>query len=775
MATGIMVSICFAVLVFWITTTLDAGWFRLQRLELPVGLRAILLAMLLPGALWLIVSRVLFPIFRRVRDSDVALLLERKFPQFQDRLITSVESAKGLPEEGPLVRSMLERSVHEAGQLAGSVIPDEVFDPSQLKRLSMFAFGLLLSITALAFFQPQLLTRWWNAFIRCDEIYHQRTTDLKVVAISQPGDRRIEFQRTADQPGYRHSRGADLELEILVPEGGPGDGQSWVVPDRVRVDVIRADGSLSRTYVSPSTPSGRAFRFVVTRLQEPIEIELLAGDYRTRVPYRVEIVSPPGLDTVQLTCNYPEYTGWNHLRERSITVTGSEVQLPIGTAFELTATSGKPLQAVRIVSDQFELAGDRESSRLALRDGRWTESRGEPLIAADGRTISARFEIQAINAGATSEARSSDTLPQRNILPIPSSTTLRFFLHDDDDVMSVSPETLRIQGLEDKPPVIVAQMTGIDNAVTRRAVIPIVGRIRDDYGLKSAGFEFLVDDESTYRPRPFRVVPTPGDTDFQMQRSEAEPFESFDVQVLELSEGQTLTLSIVAADANVFPAPGITRSEPMVFRIVSIEELLSLLYTREISLRSRFEEVIKQLEEVRKDLQFHEDVARRVDAGGSNVAQEDRISLNTCATRSGNNLRRQTNELNAIVEGFEEVVRQLVNNAVPPQQLAENMRSTIVNPLKDVSGEMMSSADRSVSAFRVAAQQGERTEDLVSRSGAEVTQIIVSLKRILENVRDMAEFHEALRDLKAILDEQQKNLEQTKKLQKNQLIDDILK
>jgi len=46
---------------------------------------------------------------------------------------------------------------------------------------------------------------------------------------------------------------------------------------------------------------------------------------------------------------------------------------------------------------------------------------------------------------------------------------------------------------------------------------------------------------------------------------------------------------------------------------------------------------------------------------------------------------------------------------------------------------------------------------------------------VLENVRDMAEFHEALRDLKAILDELQKNREETKKLQKNQLIDDILK
>ena len=134
-----------------------------------------------------------------------------------------------------------------------------------------------------------------------------------------------------------------------------------------------------------------------------------------------------------------------------------------------------------------------------------------------------------------------------------------------------------------------------------------------------------------------------------------------------------------------------------------------------------------------------------------------------------------SNELNAVIEGFEEVVRQLINNAIPPQQLAENMRSTSVDPLKVASGEMMPSADRTVGAFRVAAQDGQKLEELVRLSRTEVSNVVASLKLILENVRDMAEFHEALRDLKAILDEQQKNLEQTRKLQKNQLIDDILK
>ncbi len=783
MLSGLLFLICCAAMVFWATTTLDFGWFQLQKLELPVGLRAILLAVLLPSGLLFLAARVVFPIFRRLRDSDIALLVERRFPQFQDRLITSVESSKAIADDGPLVKPMLERSAREAESMASNVAADDVFDASNLKRLGLMSGGLILSVAVFGIASPQGLTRWWNAFVRCDEIYYQRTTDLVLHAVSQPGDRRIAFKPIDEQPideqqqlTYRHARGADLELEMTVPDGGPREGQSWVVPDRVRVDLIRIDGSRSRTYVSAT--SERTFRFVVTRLQEPVEIELLAGDYRTRTPYRIDVVNPPDIDQVQVFCTYPQYTGWNQLRERALTITGSEIQLPVGTSFELVAGSNKPLQAVRIVSEHFEWSGDRDSSRLMLPDEQTSANAGSAaLISADGRQIIARMAIVAPASTASDAAETESEVTSafevdKSILQIPSNASLRFFLHDDDDVMSASPETLRVQGIPDGPPVIVAQMKGVSNAVTRLARIPVAGRIRDDYGLKSAGFEFLVDDESTWRPRPFRQVPRVNATDFDLQRNDDEPFEVFDLQPLELSDGQTLTLSVVASDDNQLPAPAVTRSEPLLFRIVSNEELLSLLYTREISLRNRFEEVIAQLEEVREDLQFHSDVARRMDAAATAASAEDRASLNTSATRSGNNLRRQTNELNSIVEGFEEIAEQLENNAIP-QQPWKVMRELIVAPLQQVTNEMIPTADRAVSAFRVAAMDSQPSELLVNRSSEKVSDVIASLKVILENVRDMAEFHELLKEGKAIEDKLEELMQNMKDLQKRELLEKL--
>ena len=489
---------------------------------------------------------------------------------------------------------MLQRSIAEAEVLAGRVRCAELFDTRPLRMLWLVAGSLLLSVLIPLVIQPQLAVRWWNAFVLCRDVYRVRTTDIVATVIAQPGDRRVEFSAESLQPVYRHPRSADLELEFSVPPDGP---QAWRVPDRIRVDVLRADGSRSRAWVSKSSP--RTYRFVITQLREPVELEVLAGDFRSRVPWRVDVVDTPGLDAIQLKCVYPEYTGWNQSRESTLVVTGSEIPLPEGTRFYLTAVAAKSLQSARIVTERFEVFGYRQQTLVRLTDGTPLQSLSRPLVAADGRSLSVGFMLagngpgdgtESVRGAATAEASAAAAVETQETasgggsvegvltadgdLRITSNTSLRFFLHDIDNVMSASPETLRVAGIPDAPPVVVAQMTGIGNSVTRRARIPVAGRVRDDYGLQSVGFEFQVDDETGWRPRPLRAAVAVGSTEVTLQRDEAEPFEYFEVQPLELSEGQSLTLTVIAADGNPEPGPGISRSAHLPFRIVSDDELL---------------------------------------------------------------------------------------------------------------------------------------------------------------------------------------------------------
>lgn len=779
-SSGILLVVSVAAIVFWVTSGIDAGWFALQRLELPGDLRSLVLIAMVAGGGWLLIRHVLFPLVRRIRDRDLALLLERRFPEFQDRLITTVEGRQGYPDSGPYVIGMLRRTINQAEQLAGEVNADDVFNFEPLKRRCLIAGMLLLSVLGLAVLKPGSLTQWWNAFVLVEDNYHLRTTALEFSVLTQPGDRRLKFRDTADGPLYLHARGADLEIEMTVPEGLSELGEPWVVPERVRVDVVRADGTRSRTYVSAT--SGQTFRFILTRLQESVSVEVLGGDFRTPVPLKIESVTPPGIDGIQVACSYPEYTGWNDERERNVSVLSSELSLPMGTEFELVADTNKVLQSARIVTDFFELSGDRQTSQLTARDGYEAQLHSaEPLLSEDGRSLRAKFRL-ALNAASPAVASTSETETAAEVvqpagdsdfLPVPSNTSMRFFLHDEDDIISSSAESFRIRGVPDQPPTIAVRTAGVGNAITRRAIIPIVGSIQDDYRVMSAGFQFIVDDESKWRPRNFRNSFQPG---IAYELEQSGQMERFDVQPLELTEGQTLSLTIVAADGCTIPGANESRAEPIPFRIVSNEELLSLLYSRELALRRRFEEVIQQMEQVRDDLTFHQEVAERVQAAEADgeAKSEDKIGLTTCATRSGNVLRRQANEMQSIVESFEDIVQELINNSIPPQSLAESMRVQIVAPMQNLMREaqgqgdtagVMLVADRALSRFRVAAASGSATPELVTECQNSVTNVVAELRKILESVRDMAEFHEALSDLKNILEEQQRILEETKRQQ----------
>lgn len=764
---GLLACLIAAALFFWITTAVDSGWFALQRLELPSGLRSLVLVGMLIGAGWLLLSRILLPLIRRHKDQELALLLEKRFPQFQDRLVTTVEGAQGYPASGPVVDSMLKTTAAAAGDVAASVSSSEVFELRPLKWRGWLAGLLCLSIAGCGVLEPGSLTRWWNAFVRVKDTYHLRTTDLQFKVVAQPGDRRLEFRESADAMLYLHPRGTDFELEMSVPDGKSESGQDWVVPERVRVDVVREDGTRSRTYVSSA--AGNTFRFILTRLQETVSIEVLAGDFRTPLPLQVQSVTPPSIDAMQVDCVYPEYTGWNQQRESSVAVLGNEISLPMGTQFNLNAVSNKSLVSARIVTDRFEISGDRTSCKLIPREGFDAEFQASgPLVSEDGSAIAVQFLLSSVEGEESESAAALDA----SLLKISPNTSLRFFLHDEDDIISVSPETVRVRGIVDRPPVIATRTTGVTNSITRRAIVPVMGTIEDDYGITSARFEFIVDDETAWRRREFRKSVIAGVMEHNLASGDANRPERFDVQPLELSVGQMLSVAVVATDGCTEPNPQTSRSEPVLFRIVSNEELLSLLYTRELNLRQRFEEVIAKLEQVDDDLKFHMDVAARVESGTSEQTDsQDRIALTDCARRSGDSIRTQNNELEAIAMGFEEVVEQLVNNQIPPRLLAENMQKSIVAPMKEVLAAELVSADRTVSRFRVAAGNGKDCSELLDQSASDVQDVVTRLKKILENVRDMAEFHEVLADLNDILKDQQRIQKETSTQQGKNLLD----
>ena len=124
-------------------------------------------------------------------------------------------------------------------------------------------------------------------------------------------------------------------------------------------------------------------------------------------------------------------------------------------------------------------------------------------------------------------------------------------------------------------------------------------------------------------------------------------------------------------------------------------------------------------------------------------------------------------------EVLNQIRQQLINNAIPPQDLAEDMKKEIIDPLQAVTKTLMVDADRSVSRFRVAATSGKPASKLAAQSVKDVSNVISELKLILEKVNDMAEFHEIYQEGKYILEDLLKNWEETRELQKKRAIEKL--
>src|SRR5262249_12042449 len=147
----------FLALWFWIGLILDYGVFRFTGIswvrdtpfdwvqETPWGLRLSVLLILVAALLAGVALKVLTRLLREFRDSSLALVLERRFPQLLgDRLITAVELAdvKRAADQG-YSPAMVRETIHEAADRVNQVPLKEVFD---WKRLYLRG-GLVLALT----------------------------------------------------------------------------------------------------------------------------------------------------------------------------------------------------------------------------------------------------------------------------------------------------------------------------------------------------------------------------------------------------------------------------------------------------------------------------------------------------------------------------------------------------------------------------------------------------------------------------------------------------
>lgn len=776
---GIALAVVLAGLFFWVSLGVDWAVFSVRRLEPPRWLRVGLDVVVLGGLVAVGLVFVLFRVFRGFRAKSLALILEKRFPELGDRLVTAVELSTQPEARSALTSAMLERTVIEASEKLQQLDVGTVFDRRPLRRAVSAAGVLLVSLIAFAAMCPQAFARWRAGYLGLEETYWPREVELVATVLAQPGDRVKPFV----DGEYKHPRGSDLVLLFDVPEGKK-------VPERVELQY-RLGGGRGFGRATCFSAGERRFKHAIDDLLDDADFWVTAGDFTNREAYRVRVVDPPRIDVLAAECFFPEHTKRVSFDEstkqpvrETVSVQGTQMSLPVETDFLLRAKSNKPLVRARLQFGPHELTLSPTEASLMTRSADGQNGQVEPISAeraarffdAERREFVVPFVLSELATAAARERFEKLETSLGKPFAMPPDVALKIFLEDTDDIIGAEPARITIHGIADNAPSIAAELKGIGTSVTRKAEIPVAGLVTDDYGLKDVRFEFQVDDKEPWEARPLSKSPNDEPREFKLQADDDDPTERFEILKMDLSIGQKLTLSIVAEDADRLNGPHVARSQKFTFKIVSNEELLSLLYQRELNLRKRFEQIISEVKQTRADLILHRskaDDAAKLPADQKVKATEALTAVTASVIRSLHAIRKNSTETISVEESFQDIREELINNAVHTPQMLERIDEKIVNPLHALNTGDYPSVDESLGALKLILDDGRDPLPGLDESIAQIGVMLDQMDTILKEMQRLETFQEAIELLKSIIDQQQQLEERTKSERKKRRIQEL--
>lgn len=313
-----------------------------------------------------------YPLSRRFSRVDIALLLERAFPELREQLVSAVQLKQGIGERAdPAVlrnqsAAMVERVVEAAAAEARRLPLERLFDARRTSRIGAAAAALLLMLLGGAMSWPEVAGAFLQRHLGL-EVQYPRTTYLTIeLPPDGPDLQRRDFE---DRIEVLLPVGADLHVSVLA-EG--------VVPAEAMLDITTPGGEQRSVAMAPRP--GNRFRHVFRRVQMPFEFHARGGDdeYGDR-RVRVLTARPPLVAQIKAELRPPAYTGQEPTVQRGGAIealAGTEVSLsvvataPASSAELVFLESGLrlPLQAMRIVDDGGEVAAHVGTFTVAKAD-----------------------------------------------------------------------------------------------------------------------------------------------------------------------------------------------------------------------------------------------------------------------------------------------------------------------------------------------------------------------------------------------------------------------
>jgi hypothetical protein len=330
--------------------------------------------------------------------------------------------------------------------------------------------------------------------------------------------------------------------------------------------------------------------------------------------------------------------------------------------------------------------------------------------------------------------------------------------------------------------------------VTPDVVIPLRGKIGDDYAVDRTWAEVQVNDSGDPQDRPFGLGKSGAvdhALDFRYERTEKTG--------LDIKPKDKLLLAIKAADRfDLTDEPHVAVGERYQLDVVTPEDLLARLEVREVGLRRRFELIIEELTQMRDSL-------LRVKAGLSPGAasadvedlrgddEEGKQLTSEQKAQRGAELRllrvqralfqsqKSVAEVLGVAAGFLDIREELINNRVDTEDRKNRLKEQIADPLNQTCSEQFPLLDQRLTALEAKLREagaklaaevaGQPADEAIDQANL----VLSELEAVLAKMQDLETYNELLEIVRDLLKDQEKLIERTQQERKRATLEELKK
>ncbi|MBI4713152.1 MAG: hypothetical protein HY762_07635, partial [Planctomycetes bacterium] len=316
------------------------------------------------------------PLSAGINDDDLAVLLEKKYPALQERLISTLQLSREMPT-GFNSPELIEYLADETEAISRQVRFTDIVRFNRVIKPGLVAFAVILISASYTAFYQEYTSIWFNRLLGGNARWPKRV--MLVVEVKNAHNNIA-------------ARGQDVEIIASAKKGSISKAYlHYESPDTNRTELMLP---LQKN----------VFRFDFQNVRDDFKFYVKGGDDQTDW-VSIKVLTPPALDTIYLYYEYPLYTKLpppaQPVGGDPATYGGAEggnIKAPIGTKVNLVGIANIELKEASI-----EIAPPVSTPTIGIindSDGNPTQIRAGLSVLSDG---SYRINLTALNTLTNSE------------------------------------------------------------------------------------------------------------------------------------------------------------------------------------------------------------------------------------------------------------------------------------------------------------------------------------------------------------------------------------